>query len=179
MTFPLVTPEPSPEHVDIKWMWVDQQYSETYLVVRFRRKFSETANDGKNITKERTTSNVLFQSGVGRLHVNESVKESSVSHLLYSTSWNCANQIPIEFCQTTMRGGRFVAWLCEVTIFHFSPSSSSAFTYLTVLLPSVHQCYTAPTSLAFVPHAYQHDRCQYYYSQEFKSTLLNLKSPSI
>lgn len=45
----------------------------------------------------------------------------------------------------------------------------SAFQHLPVPLSSVHQRYTVPTPTGFMPYAYQHDRCQYYCSREFKA----------
>lgn len=60
-----------------------QVHSKTYLVVHFGEGFPEQLMMGK-MTREGTTSHVLFQSGVGRLHVNSMLKEHTVSHVLYS-----------------------------------------------------------------------------------------------
>lgn len=122
------------------------------------------------------SSHVLFQSGVGRLHV----KVSTVSHLLYSLLETLYLVLPdhnegMEICGLAVRG----------YYFPLQPILLSALWYLKVPLPFARYCYAAPvllhrftdlitlrkhllvmlerthTPMAFVLYAYRHDRCQY------------------
>lgn len=121
----------------------------------FGRKFSWTTNDGKYDQEECAAKQFVISVECRRASSLMTVWKRTLS-VIYCTAFLklCKSNSYWVF-QTTVRDGRFVAWLWEVTIFHCSPSYSLL---LKVPLPSVHQ----PPSLAslyqsdLMPH-YKHD----------------------